>query len=465
MELPKYIRARNGTYHYQRDYPTKLRPLIGRKTFTYPLKLSVNSASQTDVKKGAIEAEEAFERTKLLITNSDPCALSESDLDKAAADFLRKRALHSGQLVKVPKEEEEVPWLDILIPETEAIGIKLYNKEPLTAQERVVERAAQKLVNKVKAKPPTLASLWQEYVDHRGIDRTTRGGQKSFKYWERWISLAGDTLISPSTLDHINEGMDAYVAERQKHVKSQSITRELSDIAACLRFASRRYRYGWSIELPLIKPSPVATRHPLEPSEQIALVEAIFAPNSSIKPKYGVALLLCLQGGMMTSEIGRLEPEDIGLDADIPHLKVVNDTKNQDRKRIVPIVLGLELIKEHLDDTIRWLRRTTESTPSGTLKKVMRRTLNHEKVTPHWLRHTFKLNAQIARVSVLTIASIAGWTDGERKASSHLLNYGSSGISQSKMMAHLYQDSLKIHEHLIPLQTPSASNVVVFKRK
>ena len=35
---------------------------------------------------------------------------------------------------------------------------------------------------------------------------------------------------------------------------------------------------------------------------------------------------------MMVSEVKRLRPEDIALDADIPHLKIVNDTKTDDRK-------------------------------------------------------------------------------------------------------------------------------------
>ena len=67
-------------------------------------------------------------------------------------------------------------------------------------------------------------------------------------------------------------------------------------------------------------------------------------------------------------------------------------------------------------------------------------------------------------MSVLSIASIAGWSDAERSVSKHLLRYGSEGISQLKMMGTLYDDSLKIHEHLIPLQTQSASNVLSFRQ-
>ena len=167
----------------------------------------------------------------------------------------------------------------------------------------------------------------------------------------------------------------------------------------------------------------------------------------------------------MVSEIKRLRPDDISLDADIPHLKIVNDTKTDDRKRIVPIVLGQDLIKEHLAGTIGWLKGTTESAPSATLKKIMRRTIDNPRTSPHCLRHSFKINGQNAGVSLLTIASIAGWSDEQRKASRHLLNYGSTAISQSEIVQTLYQDSLKIHEHLVDIEYGSQSNVVSIKRR
>ena len=167
----------------------------------------------------------------------------------------------------------------------------------------------------------------------------------------------------------------------------------------------------------------------------------------------------------MVSEIARLRPEDIALDSDIPHLKIVNETKNKDRKRIVPIVLGRELIANSIDDTIKWLNRSTESTPSGTLKKIMRRVTGNPSTSPHCLRHSFKINGQAAGVSVLTIASIAGWADQGRKVSEHLLSYGSEGISESTIMQGLYTDSQLIHKHLLAIKYDEPSNVISIHRR
>ena len=478
-KLPKYIRLRSGTYHYQRDYPTKLKHLCHTKTFTHPLGLFANNATATEVTKAAIEAGEAFDRQLKLIASSDPDALSATDKDKAVIEFLRKRGLSKGAYVRVAKdsvisaqEEAEQRQLqphesdhaDWAIPEMEDVLEKQQRGEPLTLKDTIIGDAYMTLINKQAAKPKTLGSLWAEYVSDRSIDVNSRKGKKYVNYWKQWLAIAGDCIIGPLSQAHIREGLAAYAKDRAGKVASSSIERELSPVMACLRLGSDVYGFDWSLKLPRIKKTAVNSRHPLEPDHQLELIKAVLTQDG-IKPVYGVALLLCLQGGMMVSEISRLRPEDIALDAVVPHLKIVNETKNDDRKRIVPIVLGLELIKEHLGSTIAWLAGSTESTPSATLKKIMRRTIDSPKTSVHCLRHTLKVNGQNSGVSVLTLASIAGWADPQRKVSKHLLNYGSTGISKDATVIKLRDDSMIIHRELIALEASlrdQNSNVLAF---
>ena len=480
ITLPKYIRVRRGSYHYQRRYPSKLNHLIETHLFTFSLRLRVDTASEIEVQKAAIGAAEAYDRQLILIANSDPAALTDTQLHAAATDFLRRRGLTAGQYLRVAtdpdirvKEEQTQTQLqpdgydyaDRAIPEFDDVLHKYQTGQPLTLKDKVVGEARMMVVNKVKAKPRTLGSLWEAYVADRGIDPATRAGQRSFTRWNRWLGLTGDTVINANTLSCINDGLDAYVLSRKAIVSSATLKRELSGVMACLRLANIDHRFGWHLELPRIKKTPSKTRHPLEPKDQIALVTEMLKPNSSIKPKYACAMLLYLQGGMMTSEIGRLRTEDIALDADIPHIKIVNETKNEDRKRIVPVVLGRELIAANIDDCIKWIKGSTESTPSATLKKIMRKVIDNPDTSAHCLRHSFKINGQAAAVSVLTIASIAGWADSERKVSSHLLSYGSEGISQSAIMQGLYTDSQHIHKHLLAIKYDEPSNVISIHRR
>ena len=478
MKLPKYIRLRAGTYHYQRDYPTKLRHLCHTKTYTRPLGLYANNATTTEISKAAIDADEAFERQLKLITNSDPNALSATEKDKAVVEFLRKRGLNKGAYVRVAKdaaisaqEEAEQRQLqpheydhaDWKIPEMDDVLDKQARGEKLTLQDTIVGDAYISLINKQEAKPKTLGSLWAEYVIDRSIDVNSRVGKKYVNYWKQWIAIAGDAVIGPLSQAHIREGLAAYAKDRAGKVASSSIERELSPVMACLRLGSVDHGFDWSLKLPRIKKTAVNSRHPLEPNYQLELIKAVLTQDN-IKPMYGVAILLCLQGGMMVSEISRLRPEDIALDAVIPHLKIFNGTKNDDRERIVPVVLGLELIKAHLSKTIKWIAGSTESTPSATLKKIMRRTIDAPDTSAHCLRHTLKINGQNAGVSVLTLASIAGWADPQRKVSKHLLNYGSTGISQDAMVIKLRDDSRLIHKELIELEASLkvGSNVLAF---
>ena len=477
MKLPKYIRLRSGTYHYQRDYPTRLRHLCHTKTYTRPLGLFANNATTKEIGKAAIEADEAYERQLKLITNSDPDAMSASDKDKAVIEFLRKRGLNKGQYLKVSrdsataakeateqrqKQADEGNYADWAIPEFDDVMDKQARGIPMSLQDIIIGDAYISLINKQEAKPKSLGSLWPEYVEYKGYDMTSRVGKRYQEYWKRWLELAGDVIIGPLTLAHIHEGIDSYVSLREGKVKSSSIQRELATIVACLNRASKKHRFKWQIELKDIKKSPVKSRHPLEPHHQQELIKA--ALTQQIKPQHGCIILLGLQGGMMISEVRRLRPEDIALDAVVPHLKIVNETKNDDRKRIVPVVLGLELIRQYLGQTIEWLNKTTETGPSYAVKKAMRDTIDSPETSPHCLRHTLKINGQNAGVSVLTLASIAGWADPQRKVSKHLLNYGSTGISQDAMVIKLRDDSRLIHKELIELEASLkvGSNVLAF---
>ena len=443
MILPKYVRIRRNKYHYQRDYPIRLQHHAGKKTFTRPMNLFVNNATQLELSKAVVKMEEEFNIEKNLLTNSDPDAFNATELDIAATNLLRRKGFVSGDLKDIDFGSEIA---EQILPEIDDLRHK---RDPLSAQEKVIETAYWKLLEKEKARPKTLTDLWKEYIEFRGIDPLSRNGKKAVKYWRRWISLSGETSITKNAIDHINDGLDRYVEERTGKVSSSTLKRELSDITSCLRLASKRHRLGWLIELPVIKHTPPRIRYPLDPDKQLKLVQAILSPESKIKPYHGAVLLLCLQGGMMVSEIKRIKSDDLGLNAELPHIVVRNETKKDSRKRIIPIVIGLDLIKASIHDSISWIKHRTESGPSGTLKKIMRRIIIDDLTSPHCLRHTFKANAHSAGVSVLTIASIAGWTDSQRNISKHLLYYGSSGISQSNMIRTLFEDSQRIHKHLL----------------
>jgi hypothetical protein len=72
MTLPKYVRALKGGLYFQRDYPTRLRHLVSKKTYTRPLGLKVSNVNDVSVSKAVARAAEAYDLHLRLIENSDP---------------------------------------------------------------------------------------------------------------------------------------------------------------------------------------------------------------------------------------------------------------------------------------------------------------------------------------------------------------------------------------------------------
>ena len=89
---------------------------------------------------------------------------------------------------------------------------------------------------------------------------------------------------------------------------------------------------------------------------QLALVETASnaygtALSADLPKKDHIAAcitLLELQGGMMQSEIRRLEERNIQLDNKHPYVMVTKG-KTKHRKRLIPIILGLDFIQENFE--------------------------------------------------------------------------------------------------------------------
>lgn len=475
MKLPKYIRNLSNKLYYQRDYPTKLRVYFPKKTFSYPLGLSVNDATDSKLTKAIARASEAYELQIKMIENSDPAAFGASELDMAVTEFLRKRQLSRGQHLKIAKdlevsaEEErlkqqlqphEEDYSDMVIPEFDDVVDKYNRGERLTFEDRIIHEAWMSLHNRAQAKPKTLSSLWRDYAASKSIDASSREGKRITNRWKRWLAMAGDVTISQATLDHIHDGLDGYVANRvTSGVSGASIRRELNDIIACLRHASRRYRFGWVIERPEIPKSEPKQKAVMNREEQLSLVEYCLQAAGS-DARIATVVLLELQGAMMPTELARLTPERINLEGEYPLIVINSKTKGNARKRIIPIVLGLDVIRQNLSETIMWLNRTSESNHSRQIKKLLNKVTNNTRLTGHCCRHTFRANCEANEAAPATAATIAGWSGKQIGFSEVMLNYGTDSLSQSEVIRRLFKESQKIHQHLL---TPTESNVVSIK--
>jgi len=167
----------------------------------------------------------------------------------------------------------------------------------------------------------------------------------------------------------------------------------------------------------------------------------------------------------MPSEIARLRPnKDLQLFGNQPYVIIsggdAGQTKQEARKRLVPVVFGADLLRERLPEAIRRLSEAKE--PSATISKRLKTKIG-EQYSSHCLRHTFRANGSSASINPMHLQAIGGWTGaGINKV---MLDYGTEGLEHSEMLATLTGASRQIHRHLLAhLDHQPESNVIPITR-
>jgi len=445
-KLPKYTRILKGSLYYQRDIPTRLRHLSPKKTFTHPLSLKANDASESSLARAHYNATTQFELHCKMLENSDPSAFTKDELEKAALEILRKAKLQAGQYIY-----SNIDGFDGIDLADDALWVgEIRGKEQagelLTFEEQAQLVAWGKLWNAKSAKAQTMSSFWKDYARDRGLPNNTRETKRKETRWFRWLAFVGNHKVAPNTLDLIHHGLDQYLKDRLKVVKPSSAKRELNDILAVLRFANDKHRYGWVLQPPKVPKSKPKPRQVLTQEEQRLVVDYCLKES---KQPVATCVLIELQGATMASEIKRLKNHNIALDVSVPHIVISGDTKTSSRKRIIPIVVGLESIQANLTSTVNWLTKTTESAHSHAIKKLLHKATGNNKLTAHCLRHTFRANCIANGAETNSTAAIAGWSGSTLGISSEMLTYGAEGLANSEVLRGLQRESLKIHKHLL----------------
>jgi len=466
-KYPRYCRELKGSLYYQRDYPTSMR-MYGKKTFSKPLELKANSHTDSSLQKAIASATEAFELKIKMMENSSVEDYSEAELDKAAAEHIRKLGFKAGQFAE---DEEFFHSADEAV-EGYDDAIDAGHTRELTVEEEVKVRAFRALDEAASRKPKMLSQVWPAYVTKRGIDITTREGKKKQRGWERLFACIGEqTLDSPRTLDAIHEGFDKYWAERaDAGVKEQSIRREYAETVAALNLANKTHRLNWKLVPTQLDATVKETQKiVLSKNELITLVKDCLTDTDN--PDISACILFMTQSGAMCSEIGRLKTDEAlaDLNADIPQISIGKDietrVKNEKRRRVVPIVLGVDYLRQHISDAIELCNRTTESNVSKRIGDRMKKVTGNNAVSAHCLRHTLKALSDIADANIAHMAAICGWAGGEKVISRHMQQYGAEGLSRADGFIAVTTTSKKVLSDVIAAVEAGQGNVVSIRAK
>jgi integrase len=157
-----------------------------------------------------------------------------------------------------------------------------------------------------------------------------------------------------------------------------------------------------------------------------------------------------LAGGVMPSEIGRLDPEEAvrTLSSATPYVTIGAEgvVKKEARRRIVPLPWSAEVLQaviRHLPTAI--VRANTTTNPSAVVNKWLRQ--RDFNATGHSLRHTMQAAASASMANPLALARIGGWSGAGLNTT--MLTYG-AGVDDSELVQSLMAESRRWFKHCVP---------------
>ena len=488
----KYVRQTRGTLGFNRHYPTHLQATIGRNTFTYPL----GSADQSpaSLAQAWSRAMETFDAAVEQATNSNSDDFMDAKVELLVERKLKTLKKNYGALAnfEVPQHiidfYEQDKELDasttlaahqaILSKTTAASDLvsiedvmwKEQTGQPLTIEDRVNGATWIALQTKANKRVKTLRGLWTTYAEYRGIEERDKIHLK--KRWEKFMSIIGDKTLNATPLGHqalsveLNAALRQYRDTRLTTVKGATVRRELNDIKACLMHSSEENDFDWhlsKIKISKAMAGTVKVKKPLSLEHQKKLAAYVTSPEHCKEPTSTMALLY-LQGGVMFSEAGRfnIEAQIKNLaHEDTPYVSIEGLTKTEARQRVVPVVIGVGVVRQGIKDTVEWIGRVPHATMLNQMKAMLKKATGCNDYSSHCLRHTFSWNcSHNGNVRDIDKINIGGWSAGSAGVNTKVsMKYGAANLGGTEQLINLHKASREIHKHLLVLNSPLSIQV------
>ena len=470
-------RRPNGSYRYVGKYPLSLCSTYSNLPLQYSRELpEINDASAHEDKfKALANAAKHYDLHVKTLRASDPKAFTDTERAMAVEEVLRKKKLKRAQYI-----DEDVP---------DAAFMELWGMpsdkdrtaaNPYTFQESVVIDAyfATQQLAEVKL-DSTFRQAWDSYLKGRLTTDVSKGKGKELQArFERVLAITGDFIINDHLKREVLQRLQLFINERASQgTKAQTIARDLKEPMSAIRGV---YQLGWADALSLAPKRkslklPAETR-PLK-GRVLTLDELDLLIDKTLTnpDKLLVCFLLQLHAGIMLSEITRLRlDKDVFLDAPVSHILCRGGdegrTKKDPRVRVVPIVLGLDQIRQVLAELHKWLNAQSES-PNDRCNDKLRKVLKleqgkHPDVKGHSFRHTWVRLATRAEISVRHEQAIGGWSQRDKEMNRVLaVVYDPNGFRDDiELLEQLYRAQQKVFGRWIaaPVTKGTGSNVVSF---
>ena len=477
----RYLEVKKDKLLYRRRVPIDIERLVGKSSYYKTLPCHP-SDSEESIAKAWTQVHEEFQTLVDVYRNNFPEEILEEQVKREAVKYLSANGMKPGTGLSVAYDESDLidysdsfeglykqrlrfeEWRNSNYEDIRnMVGDNLQKawalfleQNPETPQEKILHEALRLYVDtkqrKIKQKR-LLSECWDVYNSLRGepYDVTNREGQRAYRRWTRLLDYAGECLVED--VDSIHEALDRLVEERSKEVSPATVKKDLGQISAVLNKVYQKDKLQVRITLPPLKSHTEKNVPTLSQTDQIQLVEQVV--NGECPPDVGVAILLFLQGAMINSELQRLRTDSLRLDDSIPHITIAGKTKTQERKRNVPITVGVAWLRKafkELDDGsgyamgAKWAR-ASDTTTSKRVNSFLSKYSEEEdkRFTGYSLRHSFKANSMAHNASDQW-RYIGGWKNRETKVADA---YARDAVSQEAVLKGFQECSKVINKHLI----------------
>lgn len=423
----KHLTERHQELYYQKAVPKKLQAAVGKTVVKQKLGLRIGTPASSVAAKIA-EIDERYTEWFRTLTNDNRTVLNEIEKRKAALAFLQQQGLAEGDLAPLSngtpselKGHQEYINSQQDVFELGKLNSKIESNEPLTQQELVIEYAWTLATAPATATTPAMFSdAWKFYSETKGFDKAIRRELKNYQFWDRFIAISGDNPITTQT---IYDAQRCYAEHQLKEkVQPQSIVRSLTPILAAFRSYVEENQLSVNVIRYKVKQEgSIKERKGISEKALVDLWKLV-TTDQTIRDDVRLALLLAMQSSLIGSELQRLKVEDLIIEGCNEYEGVswlrVKDGKTADRTRPVPLVAGLDLIKELLPTVsgngyvFANLSGRSESSMSFQLGNVIKRI--DDNLTAYSLRHGWLDRCYNADVPESFQDRVGGWSGGNK---------------------------------------------------
>ena len=398
----QYVQLRNGKFHYYRRVPTEVAHL-DRRPF---VKVSLKTDSEAIARKRVVLVNQATEEYWQNLAHHDQGNLRER-YDSAV------RLARSFGFPYQPVNNLATGDLGDLVSRVEAVGIKGPEKTPVveavlggaTVPELTIETA--------------LEEYWSLSADlnlDKNDDQTQRWRNPRIKAVRNFITVTGgDKRLNTLTREDALAFRDWWLERiREEGLTPNSANKDIGHLSQMVKTVSDGLRLR--LDNPFaglrIADSRSGERQAFEPEY---VQEVLLDPSrlGGLNEEARCVLWAMSDTGAGINELCGLSPEDIRLDADVPHILIRTNThrslKTKYRERVIPLVgASLHAFQECPNGFPRYQGRNVQL--SSTINKFLRQKglLPSKHHTAYSLRHTFQDRLNTAEVPERINADLMG---------------------------------------------------------